>query len=244
MSSSSTKHRRMRPLVALRALGALLADPDDLPQVFTIIDSLPGRWPERSLARMRSTEEGDHVLTTKPQLGKLLADREALRALPSGSLGRAYLELVERAGITPQGIVDASIEGGQRPQDLSEELRFLGDRMRDTHDLWHAVTGYGTDLVGEAALLAFSYAQTKSPGVGFIVLLALVKGDKTTRPVVIEGYRRGRRAKWLPAVAWESLLDRPLGEVRERLGIGAPPVYEPVTSATYRANGELATRAA
>lgn len=244
-SASSPKVRRNHPLVALRALAALSANPDDLPKVFTIIDSMPGRSPERMLARTKANESGRRLLATKPDLGKRLADREALRALPAGTLGRAYLELAEREGITPQGIVEASVVGGQRPDDLRDEMRFIGDRMRDTHDLWHVVTGYGADLLGEAALLAFSYAQTKSPGVGFIVLLALAKSDAVTRPVVLEGYRRGRRADWLPAVEWESLLDRPLGEVRALLRVDDPPVYEPVTSATYHAaSGELASRAA
>jgi ubiquinone biosynthesis protein COQ4 len=235
---------RTRPLVALRALGALSKDPDDLAQVFTIIDNLPGRAPQRMLARMRATEEGRRLLATKPDLAARLADREALRALPEGSLGRAYLAAVEREGITPQGIVDASVAGGGNTAMLSDDMRFLGDRMRDTHDLWHAVSGYGFDLVGEAALLSFSYAQTRNPGVGLVVLLAIFKGVPKVWPVLREGYRRGMRAAWLPAIAWETLLDQPLSEVRARLRVGASAGYEPVTSAELRANGEIAPRAA
>jgi ubiquinone biosynthesis protein COQ4 len=241
MASSSS---RMRPLAALHALSALAADPDDLPQVFTIIDSIPGRAPGRMLARMRATEEGRRVLAEKPALGARLADRATLTGLPTGSLGRAYAELVEREGITPQGIVDASIAGKHSTEELSEDLRFLGERMRDTHDLWHVVTGYGPDLVGEAALLCFTYAQTKNPGVGLVVLLAVIKGDPEIWRVMANAYRRGKRAKWLPGVAWEELLDRPLDEVRAALDVGSPPVYEPVTSAALRASGDLAPRAA
>lgn len=241
LSSSSP---RTRPLVALRALGALSKDPDDLPQVFTIIDNLPGRAPQRMLARMRRTENGRRLLATKPDLGARLTDREALRALPEGTLGRAYLALVEREGITPQGIVDASLAGGASTETLSDDMRFLRDRMRDTHDLWHVVSGYGLDLVGEAALLSFSYAQTRNPGVGLVVFLAVVKGEPKIWRVLREGYRRGMRAEWLPGIAWETLLDRPLDEVRARLRVGARADYEPVTSAELRANGALAPRAA
>lgn len=249
-SSSSSLPRtprtpRTRPLVALRALGALSKDPDDLPQVFTIIDNLSGRAPERMLKRMRSTAEGRRLLAEKPDLAARLADRAALRALPEGTLGRAYLALVERAGITPQGIVDASVAGGTGDEGLSDEHRFLRDRMRDTHDLWHAVTDYGTDLVGESALLSFSFAQTKNPGVGLVVLLAITKGDSTLWRILRDAYRAGARAEWLPAVAWEALLDRPLEEVRARLRIGRRADYEAVTSAEMRANkGKLVTRAA
>lgn len=241
LSSSSP---RTRPLVALRALGALSKDPDDLPQVFTIIDNLPGHAPQRMLARMRTTEDGRRLLATKPDLGARLADRDALGALPEGTLGRAYLALVERAGITPQGIVDASLAGGTSGETLSVDMRFVRDRMRDTHDLWHVVSGYGVDLVGESALLSFSYAQTKNPGVGLVVLLAIVKGIPKIWPALREGYRRGARAEWLPGIAWEALLDRPLDEVRARLRVGAPADYEPVTTAELHANSALARRAA
>lgn len=241
---ASTSLSRTRPLVALRALAALSADPDDLPKVFTIIDNLPGRAPARMLERLRASDEGRRLLAAKPDLAARLADRAALRALPEGTLGRAYVELVEREDITPQGIIDASVAGKTSEETLSEDLRFMDDRMRDSHDLWHVVTGYRTDLVGEAALLAFSYAQTKNPGVGLIVALAFLKGDRPIWRLLVDGYRRGRSAEWLPAIAWEALLDRPLDEVQARMRVGAPPQYEPVTSAELRESGALAPRAA
>jgi ubiquinone biosynthesis protein COQ4 len=221
---------RFRPLVALRALRALANDPDDLPKVFTVIESMPGRAPERMLARMRASADGRRLLQAKPDLGARLADRDALRALPPGTLGRAYLELALRAGISPQGIVDASVEGTLDASGYPADLRFTGDRMRDTHDLWHVVTGYGTDLVGEASLLSFTHAQTWHPGVAFVAALAIVHSLPGARPVMIEAHRRGRQAAWLPAVPWEELLDRPLEDVRKMLRIGPPPSYVPVSS--------------
>lgn len=232
-----------RPLTALRALAALAQDPDDLPKVFTIIDSLPGRSFIRMMERFRATDVGRRLLATKPDLGKRLSDRAALHALPPGTLGRVYAELMDRQGITPQGIVDASVEG-RTPRERTPDEQFLADRMRDTHDLWHAVTGYGMDLLGEASLLAFIYTQTKSPGIALVALFGALKADASERRLMVEGYRRGQRAAWLPAVAWEELLDRPISEVRELLRVGPPPVYEPVTTAVLRERGDLAPRAA
>src|SRR5690606_14315610 len=113
-----------------------------------------------------------------------------------------------------------------RRDDIGPERRLFADRLRDMHDLWHVATGYGRDLVGEAALLAFSYAQTRNPGVGFIVAVAWLraKGDGAfARPVIVEGYKRGRRAAWLPAADWEHLLTLPLERVRAELNLGTPP---------------------
>jgi ubiquinone biosynthesis protein COQ4 len=240
---SGTSSNRTRPIVAVRALSALWNDPDDLPKVFTVIESLSGRTPERLLARMRRSESGRRLLAAKPDLRARLADRAALRGLPEGTLGRAYAELMDREGITPQGIVDASIQGTQSDDVPEEDVLFNDERMRDTHDLWHVVTGYGADLLGESALLCFTFAQTKHPGVGFIALLALFRGAGIARSVMIEGYRRGQRAEWLPAVPWEDLLALPLTEVRERLGVGSPPSYEPVTTAALREKGVIAPKA-
>ncbi len=235
---------RNHPLAALRALRALDTDPDDLPQVFTIIDSLPGRSGERLLEGLRASSSGRALLSARPNLAADLADREALAQLPEGSVGRAYLDFVTRAGITPQGIAEASEVGRARPDELDADLTFAGDRMRDSHDLWHVVTGYQTDIIGELAVLAFSYAQTKSPGVLLVLLLGAYRLDNEHRRLIWQAYRRGQNAAWLPAITWESLLARPLDEVRGELRVGATVAYVPVTTAELRATGELAPRPA
>jgi ubiquinone biosynthesis protein COQ4 len=106
--------------------------------------------------------------------------------------------------------------------------------MRDTHDLWHVVTGYKGDLIGEASLLAFSFAQTWNPGIGFIVGVALLRGrEPSVRRLIWQGFTRGARAEWLPAIEWEKLLALPLSTVRRTLNTGSPPVYQTVRSSEY-----------
>jgi ubiquinone biosynthesis protein COQ4 len=220
-----------------RALAKLLRDPDDLPQVFTLIDAISGTAPQRLLRGFRKSSTGARLLRERPDIVARLADRPWLRALPDGSLGRAYLAFVESEGISAEGIRTASTEGVPE-QKQPDDLLYVKERMRDTHDLWHAATGYKGDVVGEIALLAFTLAQNWNPGVALIVATALVKGFavQTTR-VVPEGYRRGRAAEWLPAQDWEALLPLPLGQVRARLSLGAPPVYTPIRTSELRAQG-------
>lgn len=221
---------RFRPLMALRALRALLRDPNDTAQVFTIISALSGGARQRVLKRLRSTPVGRRVLAEGTPLAPLLADRARLRALPEGSLGREYLQFCERYGITAEGLIAASEQGEVDP-DMSQEELIVRARMRDAHDLWHVVTGYQTDLIGEAAVLAFTFAQTRNPGVGLIVLSAFLeaRGDSNaTRILLIEAFLRGYHAEWLPAADWEALLSRPLDQVRRQFGIGPAPSYTPV----------------
>lgn len=230
--SQKPQPKRVEPLRALKAIRALIRDPDDTAKVFDIIDALSGTAGERLFQRFRSSPAGERILAERRDLLATLDDREKLKALPPGTLGRVYAEFAEREQITGQGLADASM--GRRRDDIGPERRLFADRLRDMHDLWHVVTGYGRDLVGEAALLSFSYAQTWNRGVGFIVAIAYLRarGDAAyARPLMVEGFRRGRRARWLPGEDWESLLEQPLEKVREHLGLGEPPQYVPVRSA-------------
>ena len=134
--------------------------------------------------------------------------------------------------------MEASAEGSteRRRTPPTNDAEVLDDWMRDTHDLWHVVTGYQGDLVGEAAILAFSFAQTRHPGVGLIVLGALYEASRygsietevDPRWAILQGFVRGVRSDWLVAQDWEALLSQPLDDVRRRLRVGPPPHYTPV----------------
>ncbi len=231
MDTSPRYSDRIRPLAALRAIRALIKNPDDTALVFEIIEALSGRSRTRVWDRFSTTESGQRLLARRPNLLALLSNREALLALPPGTLGRTYGEFMSREQISADGLVEASEDWLRL--DIPADRRWFADRLRDTHDLWHVVTGYGRDLLGEASLLAFTYAQTRNPGIGFIVAVAYLRARGINRParrLLREGYRRGRNAAWLPGAEWEDLLAQPLTRVREQLRVGEPPVYEPVRS--------------
>ncbi len=218
------------------ALRALLANPDDLPQVFTVIECFSAGTVVRIAKRLNRSVSGRRLLAQRPDVVPILADRAALAALPAGSLGRAYLAFVESENITAEGIREAARQGHSR--ELDAPYDFVHARMRDTHDLWHAATGYRGDVLGELALLAFILAQIKNPAMAFMVAAGLIKtfrfGAPEARHVIFDGFRRGRRAAWLPEQEWESLLALPVEEVRERLSLEAPPKYTPVRSTELR----------
>jgi len=232
---------QLDPVRAARAARIIASDPDELPQVFTIIESLSADTMYRIGARMLRSEKGRRLVSGRPDIVNILADRPALARMPEGSLGRAYLSFVEREKISADGIRAAEKEGGQNLR-LPAPLDWVKGRMRDTHDLWHAATGYSGDVLGEIALLAFSFAQVWNPGVGLVVVIGLMKmgilevGDKDeVRRTIWDGFRRGRKAAWLPEQEWESMLALPVEEVRKRLSLDAPPVYREMRSAELKA---------
>src|SRR5262245_59987336 len=199
----STSRTRFAFGKALRAAKALVDDPDDLPQVFTVIEALSGDTLERLARRFAASASGRRLLAERPDIVERLADRAALARLPAGTLGRAYLDFVESENISAEGIRDAAARG--MTSSLPPPLDFVTARMRDTHALWHAAVGYRGDVLGEAALLAFILAQTRNPAIGLIVGIGLVKtvGKPEARAVILDGFRRGRRAAFLPDQPWE-----------------------------------------
>ena len=178
------------------------------------------------------TPVGERVLAEDRDILTLLTDRDGLAALPEGSLGKTYADFMTREQISADGLVDASDGDGGGSVEDPQRARF-GTRLRDTHDLWHVVSGYNRDLLGEASLLAFTFAQTRNPGIGVIVAMAywLASSDGgAERRMIREGYRRGRQAAWLPAADWEALMSRSLDSVRAELRVGDPPRYEQIRS--------------
>lgn len=234
---------RMQPIVAWRAMQELLKDKEDTAQVFRITQALGGGELPKNFKRFKETQAGEAILAEKRSLLKTLADRETLATLPEGSLGRAYLDFVQTEDISAEGLIAASEEGGRQTLQDDGEILY-SERTRDMHDLWHVVTGYGRDGLGELSLLAFSYAQVRNLGIGFIVLMALRKSSQENPGAGIsksvrEGYRLGKQAAWLPAADWEALLERPLEDVREELKCARQTVYPKVlqrlidTGSTY-----------
>ncbi|MFU8817713.1 MAG: Coq4 family protein [Pseudomonadales bacterium] len=217
----------LRPRQAWAALRALLANPEETQQVFTIVRALSGKTLLRGYNRFTRTATGRAVLAEKRELIEVLQNRDYLRALPEGSLGRHYLAFVERENLTAEGLKDAS---AAEQTVLNPQIGRYAARLRDMHDLWHVTCGYGRDVSGEACLLAFTVAQTRNPGLALIVVagtlkIARVSGDRRIFRAAWSAFRAGRRAAWLPAADWEGLLALPLQRVRDELAVGEPTVY-------------------
>lgn len=237
--------RTLDPKRALKAMVALTKNPDDTSQVFTIIEALSGRAPTLMLRGFRDDANGRRLLAERPNIVSVLANRDALRAMPQGSLAHAYLAFVESEGIDADGLVAASEAGETGVREAGSDLDYIASRMRDTHDLWHAVTGYKGDLIGETSLLGFSFAQTHNAGIGMIVLTGMLRIRQLGAiGLIASGVRRGLKSRWLPALDWESLLPLPIETVRSLLAIDSPPKYQPLRTSELRAEGILEAVAA
>jgi len=217
---------------AWRLLGELIDDPEATEKVFEIMDAVGGRGHERFFQRFAAHPEGRALLRERPSLVDAMADHAALAALPAGTLGRTYLDFALARRFAADGLVEinhAQHDAESDPHD--EHRRFYFDRVTAMHDLWHVLTGYGTDEAGEATLLAFTFAQLPSRGIGLIVvasLFLLPRSEKLRcQRYLLRAWLRGRRASPLHLAHWEELLSLPLDEARRRLRVEAPGEAHP-----------------
>ena len=194
---------------------------------YAINDALGGLNDERLLRRLLARSDGRRLLAERPLLPELLADHAALRAMPAGSLGRAYLAFAERHGLNARKLVDSQHRMSRDFGRLDPLRQWLSDRLTVLHDLWHVLAGYDATHAGESALICFSIPQglLYRPMPIFVVMLLLAR--HLTPRCAFEAFQRGRRAAFLVAQPCEELLLEPLEIVRARLAIVPAEVGHP-----------------
>ncbi|MFK8021586.1 MAG: Coq4 family protein [Pseudomonadales bacterium] len=236
--STATKQRKllaptsspMQWRVAFAAFQALSKDNDDTIQVFKIVDALRGKSDARNTKRMKQSVVGRRILEQRLSLIEVLSDRDRLRTLPEDSLGRVYLDFMEREGLSADGLAAAANEGRQGEFTDPDTITYA-NWARDSHDLWHVLTSYGRDPLGELGLLGVLYSQGRNPGTAFIALMSIPKTRKSypgapAIRTVLQGFLIGLKARWLFAQDWAALLERPINEVRTELRINQPSYYK------------------
>jgi ubiquinone biosynthesis protein COQ4 len=206
---------------ALSALRMVLADPDRTDQVLEFL-GLVNSGPSTSarIERFFTDPAAQTLYDEHRAIDSRTVDLDALAALPEGTLGHAYAKFLRSRGLTPE-VFDGSPPGIRDPR-----LAYVVQRMRQTHDLWHVVTGCDTDPAGEIALQAFTFAQVRAPGNAILAVTGALRGVREKPGIVrdmIALYRRGLRANRLPSFAWEDHWATPLAEVRAMLGLPVEP---------------------
>ena len=228
---------------ALAALRRLLANGDDTTQVFRIMRALNGDVTQRNYRRLLAVPGGGRLAYEHVELATKLTDRAWIESFAEGTVGAAYRHFLDSTGYSADGLVEVSMgEGAFQGADMEHPYTWMGRRERDIHDLWHVLTGYQADEhLGEACLVAFSYAQTGGLGWAFIAAGAALKSIRVTGELafvraVREGYRAGKRAAWLHGEDYEALLAEPIDAARRRLRI-EPPVKYQIAQARLQATG-------
>ena len=204
-----------RARVAGRAAKELFSNPEQQTEkVFALSIAMNKHQYLRILAsQFLIDEEGSWLLEHRPALDTRHVDLSALRALPAGTLGREYAAMLD---------AQVDVNFVSVPPGLPPMISFLCQRMRQTHDIWHVLTGYQTDAAGEIELHGFYWGQTGLRSSALIAVVAGVmqslKGRQPDLPGrIFRAYRRGRRAAPLLPRRWETMWERPLAQLKAEL---------------------------
>lgn len=154
-------------------------------------------------------------------------DLDELAHYAPGTLGYSYRQFMIANGLKPDFV--PTVQG-------IDESGIFSRRMSQTHDLWHVVTGYKTDLLGEFCNAGFYMGQFHAHGGEdahvlmrlsatlvaaaslYAALFDLVLCRKALAGVV-EGWHKGQQAKPLFDVRWEQMWDRPLNDICDELDV-------------------------
>lgn len=220
---------KFRPFKAMGHFRKLIANKEDTEQVFHIFEALPRKSFVPEAQAFCESAEGQRLMREEFYLPDVLDDHETLRRTPLGSVAHAYCDFMEKEGLSAAGLVAESAKMGRKRFD--DQIQWYGDRLRDTHDMLHVLTGYGRDALGEQCVLAFTWGQNRNLGNIFIAyaggleLKRRVKADAPIFGALKEGRLNGGAAQKIHQQSILDLLREPLSAARQRLGIGEPTQY-------------------
>ena len=227
---------------AWRHFKELIKDKENTAEVFPIFEALPWRGVYDAATAFLKSERGQEIRRSEPSLVAILDDHEGLRKLPAGSLAHVYCDFMEGEGLSAQGLVD-ELDTYRRPdQYFDDQVSWYFNRMRDTHDLMHILTGFGRDALGEQCVLAFTYSQQPALAhlfLGYAGAYEIKRRMKTKAPIfgaVREAQRMGKACPRLVEQPIRDLLSMPIEEVRAKLKIAQPTLYKQA-HAQWRAVG-------
>jgi ubiquinone biosynthesis protein COQ4 len=204
----------------MRSLANILTNPEATDQVLEFLQLANSGALRRRSVRFFADPRGARLYDEQRKIDSHTVDLDKLLALPEGTLGHAYATFLRSHGLTPDVFDDA-------PQGVPDpKMAYMIQRARQTHDLWHVVTGCETDPAGEVALQAFTYAQVRAPGNALLALAGTLKSMRRSPGIVrdiVGFYRLGARAGRLPTFRWEDHWATPLPVVRAMLGLPETP---------------------
>ncbi|MEM7726368.1 MAG: Coq4 family protein [Cyanobacteria bacterium P01_A01_bin.45] len=211
-------------LTTLKGCVSLIRDPSQTESVFDVVDGMKNTDASKFALKYIQSDSGVEKIIQErytPDIPNI----EALLKYPPISLGYTYASYLKESNFQADFY---------RKLEVEDDISYLLLRMRQVHDIWHIITGFGTDSIGELGLQAFSLAQTRLPLA--VILLAggllrtLIKSPDTMGSLldnIAIGYRMGAKAKPFLAQKWEENWERPLDEIRKELNVELVESYIP-----------------
>lgn len=205
-----------RVRVALQAMKAIRGDEGNPVYGQLINACLDGNVYVSLAEQLLLREEGRRMLSERPSLQGKTLDLGALGRLPEGTLGHELARYFRDNKISP---FETTLE-------IKNNVDFIGKRYRETHDLLHVLTGYGTDVIGEMEVQAYALGNL-GIRTAMLILLVGTLGQLKERPSSSElslyvrrlwaAYHRGRASQLFLDFWFEHHWETPVTTLRARL---------------------------
>ncbi len=144
-------------------------------------------------------------------------DIQKLNELPMGTLAKSYAHHMISQNLQPNFYKNIAV---------TNDSTYIMMRMRETHDLWHILTGFDTTVPGELGLQAFMFAQLHTPFAPIVIcgrslVSVFKKPDEVVQvfETVAKGWQMGRKAKPIFGLDWEKNWAKPVTQLREEYQI-------------------------
>ena len=203
----------------------IIKNPAETKNGFALARAANGPSLKRSYSKLLKTKEGGELACALPEFADLYP---LLPNCPTGSVGAA---LLANQKYPLEVLIRASKRGTTNSINIKHPYLWVARRERDTHDLYHTLTGYKADVLGEWCVAAFAYGQTRSYHWGLILLAGIwsEKFSPAKIAAIIEAYYRGKKCVWLLGENYEQMLNENLEECLIRLRINKAKRYEYAT---------------
>jgi ubiquinone biosynthesis protein COQ4 len=194
----------------------ILKSPEDLTPVLKLSNSLLNQATQSELAefsdKIRWTPEAVAAIESRYRL--VIPNLTELMMFPKGTLGHEFAQYLHYENIDPRDISTPPVD---------DDLSYVAAHLAETHDLWHLLTGFASDLDGEAGLAAFAAAQYGSPFQYSIVAGTLLIGLQrapwalaSRMTAITKGWQMGLNSYPLLGVRWGEDWETPLERLKAR----------------------------
>ncbi|CAG8548100.1 5498_t:CDS:2 [Acaulospora colombiana] len=160
---------------------------------------------------------GRRILKERPIVSSKSIDIPYLETLPEGTFGKEYTKFLSNEKVTPDSRVKVQYI-------YDEELAYVMQRYRESHDFFHTLTKLPTNVEGELALKWFELIQTGLP-MTFLsstfgsLLLSSRERKRLFCKYVPWAVQCGSQSKLLMNVYYEECWNKNIDEMRKDLGL-------------------------
>ncbi|VDK63936.1 unnamed protein product [Onchocerca ochengi] len=172
---------------------------------------------EKIRQRMESDICGRKILRDRPRITSATIDLTYLRTLPRGTLGKEYTIFLERLNTTPD----------ERPTVQfvdDDDLHYIMQRYRETHDFNHLLLQMNTTLLDEIAVKYFEGLQLGLPMCVLGGVFAGLRLDPKRQRAFVQQYlpwcvEQAVNSRLLIAVDWENHFEKSISELQKAYSI-------------------------